>query len=164
LILNTLFAWLVNADYLAGNPLSLSRQRARQTKPRVTRFLNDDLWQAVKTAIDAIDAMPRATAREQEHYARVRWLISLLYLMGLRISEVVRNPMGGFFRRRDRDGRDRWWLAITGKGDKERLLPATTELMAELWRAIADSTVSRPCPIAAKQHRCYSPSAAFTGR
>jgi integrase/recombinase XerD len=130
-ILNTLFAWLVNAVYLAGNPLSLSRQRARKAKPRVTRFLEDDLWQAVKTSIDA---MPRDTAREQEHYARVRWLITLLYLMGLRISEVVSNPMGGFFRRRDRDGQDRWWLAITGKGDKERLLPATTELMAELTR------------------------------
>jgi integrase/recombinase XerD len=130
-ILNTLFAWLVNAGYLAGNPLSLSRQRARKAKPRVTRFLEDDLWQAVKTSIDA---MPRDTAREQEHYARVRWLITLLYLMGLRISEVVSNPMGGFFRRRDRDGQDRWWLAITGKGDKERLLPATTELMAELTR------------------------------
>jgi site-specific recombinase XerD len=36
------------------------------------------------------------TARAQEHYARVRWLISLLYLMGLRISEVVGNPMGVF--------------------------------------------------------------------
>jgi len=130
-ILNTLFAWLVNAGYLAGNPLSLSRQRARKAKPRVTRYLEDDLWQAIKTSIDA---MPCDTAREQEHYARVRWLISLLYLMGLRISEVVSNPMGGFFRRRDRDGQDRWWLAITGKGDKERLLPATTELMAELAR------------------------------
>jgi site-specific recombinase XerD len=130
-IVNTLFAWLVNAGYLAGNPLSLSRQRARKATPRVTRFLEDDLWQAVKTSIDA---MPRDTAREQEHYARVRWLISLLYLMGLRISEVVSNPMGGFFRRRDRDGQDRWWLAVTGKGDKERLLPATTELMAELSR------------------------------
>jgi integrase/recombinase XerD len=38
------------------------------------------------------------------------------------------------FRRRDGDGQDRWWLAITGKGDKERLLPATTGLMAELAR------------------------------
>ena len=64
----------------------------------------------------------------------MRWLISLLYLIGLRISEVVSNPMGGFFRRRDRDGQDRWWLAIIGKGDKERLIPATTELMAELAR------------------------------
>jgi len=130
-ILNTLFAWLVNAGYLAGNPLSLSRQRARKARPRVTRYLDDDLWQAVKTSVEA---MPRETAREREHYARVRWLISLLYLMGLRISEVVTNPMGGFFKRRDRDGQERWWLAITGKGDKERLLPATAELMAELAR------------------------------
>ena len=29
-ILNVLFSWLVNAGYLAGNPLSLSRQRARK--------------------------------------------------------------------------------------------------------------------------------------
>jgi integrase/recombinase XerD len=92
-ILNTLFAWLVNAGYLAGNPLSLSHQRVRKTKSRVTRFLDGDFWQAVKTSIDA---MPRDTAREQEHYARVRWLISLLYLIGLRISEVVSNPMGDF--------------------------------------------------------------------
>jgi site-specific recombinase XerD len=130
-ILNTLFAWLVNAGYLAGNPLSLSRQRARKARPRVTRYLDDDLWQAVKASVEA---MPRITVREQEHYARVRWLISLLYLMGPRISEVVTNPMGGFFKRRDRDGQERWWLAITGKGDKERLLPATAELMAELAR------------------------------
>src|ERR1700692_116586 len=66
-ILNTLFAWLVNAGYLAGNPLSLSRQRARKAKPRMPRFLENHLWQAVKTSIEA---MPRDTARAQEHYAR----------------------------------------------------------------------------------------------
>jgi integrase/recombinase XerD len=47
-ILNTLFAWLVNAGYLAGNPLSLSRQRGRKAKPRVTRFLENDLWRPSK--------------------------------------------------------------------------------------------------------------------
>jgi site-specific recombinase XerD len=130
-ILNALFAWLVNAGYLAGNPLSLSRQRARKTRPRVTRYLDHDLWQAVKASVEA---MPRTTAREQEHYAEMRWLFSVLYLMGLRISKIVTNPMGGFFKRRDRDGQERWWLAIAGKGDKERLLPATAELMAELVR------------------------------
>ena len=30
IILNTMFSWLVNAGYLAGNPLSLSRQRQRK--------------------------------------------------------------------------------------------------------------------------------------
>jgi hypothetical protein len=45
----------------------LSRKAGR------TIYIEDDLWQAVKTSIDA---MPRDTARAQEHYARVRWLIS----------------------------------------------------------------------------------------
>ena len=109
---------------------NLALSRGGLTKPVSPTFARSRLrlWQAVKASIDA---MPRDTAREQEHYARVRWLISLLYLMGLRISEVVNNPMGGFFRRRNRDGQDRWWLAITGKGDKERLLPGATVLSVQ---------------------------------
>lgn len=60
IILKTMFSWLVNAGYLAGNPLSLSRQRTRKAKPRITRYLDEDLWPEVKplvkapqTAIDA---------------------------------------------------------------------------------------------------------------
>lgn len=130
-ILNSMFAWLVNAGYLAGNPLSLSRQRARKAKPRIIRYLEDDLWDEVKKTIEA---MPRETKRDLEHYLRTRWLFSLLYLCGLRISEVVNNTMGCFFCRRDKDGEERWWIEITGKGDKTRLVPATNELMLELTR------------------------------
>jgi len=130
-ILNTLFSWLVNAGYLAGNPLSLSRQRQRKAKPRITRFLDEELWREVKASIEA---MPRETDREREHYFRVRWLFSLLYICGLRISEVTENTMGGLFCRRDKDGEERWWLEVTGKGDKTRIVPATNELMVELGR------------------------------
>lgn len=130
-ILNTMFSWLVDAGYLAGNPLSLSRQRGRKTQPRVTRFLEDALWTEVKVTIDS---MPRETNREREHYHRVRWLFTLLYLCGLRITEVVQNTMGGFFVRRNSLSEDVWWLEVTGKGDKTRLVPATKELMDELAR------------------------------
>ncbi|MFC3110644.1 tyrosine-type recombinase/integrase, partial [Undibacterium arcticum] len=131
IILNTLFSWLVNAGYLAGNPLSLSRQRARKAKPRITRYLEEDLWSEVKMTIDL---MPKESDREREHYYRARWLFSLLYLCGLRISEVVGNTMGSLFCRRDKDGEERWWLEILGKGDKLRIVPATNELMVELAR------------------------------
>ncbi|MDT9046621.1 integrase, partial [Escherichia coli] len=40
--------------------------------------------------------------------------------------------MPGFFCRRGADGKERWWLEVTGKGEKARLIPATAELMAEL--------------------------------
>ncbi|MDR5776812.1 MULTISPECIES: tyrosine-type recombinase/integrase [unclassified Caballeronia] len=130
-ILNAMFSWLVQAGYLAGNPLSLSRQRARQNAPRITRYLEPGIWQEVK---DSIAAMSRETARDTAHAYRVRWLFTLLYLGGLRIAEVGNNTMGQFFMRRDSDGAVRWWLAVRGKGDKERLVPATREMMTELSR------------------------------
>lgn len=143
IILNAMFSWLVNAGYLAGNPLSLSRQRQRKAKPRITRFLDDQLWLEVKTTIET---MPRETDRQREHFFRVRWLFSLLYICGLRISEVIENSMGAFFCRRDAEGEDRWWLEITGKGDKTRLVPATGELMVELTRYRRENGLS-PFPI-----------------
>jgi site-specific recombinase XerD len=130
-ILNGLFSWLVRAGYLAGNPLALSRQRTRKVAPRITRYLEPGLWQEVK---DTIAAMPHDTPRARAHYHRVRWLFTLLYLGGLRIAEVGGNTMGQFFVRRDADGAMRWWLTVHGKGDKDRLVPATRELMTELSR------------------------------
>ncbi|MGG4774513.1 tyrosine-type recombinase/integrase [Paenalcaligenes sp. Me52] len=131
IILNSMFSWLVAAGYLAGNPLSLTKQRSRNAAPRVSRYLDDDIWLEVKRTITYL---PQDTDREREHYARLRWLFSLLYVCGLRISEVIENQMSGFFCRRGNDGVERWWLEITGKGNKTRIVPATTELMAELLR------------------------------
>lgn len=130
-ILNSMFSWLVNAGYLAGNPLALSRERKRRPPPRVTRYLDEEIWRAVK---DTVDALPRETNREREHYFRFRWLISLFYICGLRISEISGATMGAFFTRRDRSGEQRWWLEVMGKGDKIRIVPATGELMEELSR------------------------------
>ncbi len=42
--------------------------------------------------------------------------------------------MGAFFCRRDAQGAERWWLEVTGKGNKTRLVPATDDLIAELAR------------------------------
>lgn len=129
-IVNSMLSWLVQAGYLAGNPLSLSRHRGSAPAPRVVRFLEDDLWAEVR---QTIAGLPQVIEREQAVYWRARWLFSLLYLCGLRISEVVGNSMGRFFSRTDaKTGKLRWWLQITGKGSKERLVPATDELVLEL--------------------------------
>ncbi|SAL88858.1 Phage integrase [Caballeronia terrestris] len=121
----------MQAGYLAGNPLSLSRQRTKHAPPRITRYLEPGLWQEVK---DTIAAVPRDSDRARAHAYRVRWLFTLLYLGGLRIAEVGANTMGQFFVRRDADGTLRWWLSLHGKGGKERLVPATREMMMELSR------------------------------
>lgn len=130
-ILNAMFSWLVEAGYLAGNPLALSRRKRRMAAPRVSRFLPVEHWAVVKATIEA---MPVVSDRERLQAARCRWLFSLLYIGGLRVSEICSTTMSGFFARRSTDARERWWLEITGKGGKTRLVPATGELMAELMR------------------------------
>lgn len=130
-IMNAMFSWLVEAGYLAGNPLALSRRKRRMAAPRVSRFLPVEHWEVVKATIEA---MPEMSARERLQAARCRWLFSLLYIGGLRVSEICSGTMGGFFSRRSTDARERWWLEITGKGGKTRLVPATGELMTELMR------------------------------
>lgn len=119
--INAMFAWLVQAAYLAGNPLSPARQRTRRAKPRITRYLDRELWHEVKLHIDSL---PKDTPRERERYLRARWLFTMLSLGGLRISEVDGNTMGCFFCRHDADGQERWWLEVLGKGGKEGLVPA----------------------------------------
>ncbi|WP_420994222.1 tyrosine-type recombinase/integrase [Cupriavidus sp. 30B13] len=130
-IINALLSWLVEAGYLAGNPLALARRRRGHAQPRITRYLSHELWQAVK---DAIEAMPAHSERERLHAARCRWLLTVLYLGGLRAAEAAGTTMGAFFCRRDAHGAERWWLEVTGKGNKTRLVPATDELIAELAR------------------------------
>lgn len=148
-IINALFSWLVEAGYLAGNPLSLGRRRRRVGPRQTSRFLPHEHWEEVKATILA---MPTDSGREAAHSARCRWLFSLLYIGGLRVSEVTSSTMGGFYSQRDRGGVERWWLEVIGKGDKTRIVPATSELMTELmvyrkahgWPALPGSNESTP--------------------
>jgi integrase/recombinase XerD len=97
----------------------LSRQRTRHALQRITRYLEPCVWQEIK---DFIATTPKETHRETAHAYRVRWLFALLYLGGLHIAEAGANTMTKFFVRRDADGNLRWWLAVQGKGDKQRLV------------------------------------------
>jgi integrase len=74
-ILNSLFTWLVNAGYLTGNPLALSRQRQRKAPPRITRYLEDDVWAEVKASINT---MQQESALERERYLRALAFLATL--------------------------------------------------------------------------------------
>ncbi len=131
-ILNGLFNWLVEAGYLAGNPLALRRRQKTHVRSRkITRFLPQAHWAAVRRTIEE---MPTDTPRDELRAARARWLFSLLYLGGLRVSEVCALSMGAFHAVQAADGKQRWWIDVTGKGNKKRIVPATDELIAELVR------------------------------
>jgi len=126
LIINALFSYLVKAGYLAGNPLALARRRGRGIQPlrQVERYLEQDQWQAL---LAAVEALPRDTERACQHYARARYLVALLYLLGPRVSEVADHAMNSFVQIRGR-----WWWQVTGKGRKEARVPVNQDMLAAL--------------------------------
>ncbi|PIE82840.1 MAG: integrase [Candidatus Contendobacter odensis] len=126
LIINSMLSYLVKAGYLAGNPLALVRRRHRNQNATnsVERFLEHDQWQAL---LDTIKALPQDSKRDQQHHARARYLLALLYLLGPRVSEIANHTMGSFVQIRSR-----WWWHVTGKGQKEARVPVNRDMLQAL--------------------------------
>ena len=131
-ILKTMLDWLVEAGYLAANPLGLMRQHrklARRAKPqeeRVERFLDGVMWQAVMATVEA---MPRDTAKQIAAYERLRFICALLYLLGPRAGELESHTMNSF-----RELNGHWWWQVVGKGEKRARIPVGDDMLAALAR------------------------------
>ncbi len=128
-ILSSLFIYLVDAGYLAGNPVALIRRRGGSNGKRsakVERYLDHALWQSV---LDFIEMLPQSTRSEQQHYERVRWLFRLLYGASLRVSEAAQVKSSNLSQRRGK-----WWLHVVGKGESEGDVPMSDDLMNDLAR------------------------------
>jgi len=129
-IINALFNYLVEAGYLAGNPLGLMRRqlmKRRSQKNKVTeRFLEKNCWD---TVLKYIKSLPQKKPREQKHYERIRYLFSLLYLLGPRVSEVANSTMNDI-----KQIRGKWWWEVTGKGEKTDRIPVNDSFLKALMR------------------------------
>lgn len=132
IIINALFSYLVDAGYLAGNPLSLIRRRNRKLRPQADqaisqqRYLDHKTWQLLK---DHLTNQPRETTKQENHFQRNRFLFHLLYLMAPRVSEVSSHSMNSF-----RLYRGQWWWFVLGKGEKQGKIPASDEMLSALMQ------------------------------
>lgn len=130
-ILGACFTFLVQAGYLANNPLQLmSRKRLRnqiQTSNKVERYLEHDVWNFLWEFIHT--KIAKNTQAEKNVHERTLFLFSLLYLQSPRVSEVANHTMGDFTQKRGL-----WWWRITGKGNKTALIPVKTDMMKALMR------------------------------
>lgn len=155
-VINALFSWLVEARYLAANPLVLTRRRRASGERRLTRLLSNSQLQAVWAYVASL---PTVTAAQQLEVYRLRWVLSLALVTGVRISELVSTRMGACYWLSDRDGEPRWFLEVVGKGDKPRQLPLPASLLTTLQayrRALglpATPQAQEPWPLVLKQRR-----------
>jgi site-specific recombinase XerD len=129
-ILDGMFAYLVEAGYLAGNPLALRRRRrhggAGSQPESIERFLDRGSWEFL---LGWLDRLPTDTPRKRAKAERLRFLFSLLYLLGPRLHEVANHTMGSFVQRRGK-----WWWSVIGKGKKHATIPVPDEMMGALAR------------------------------
>lgn len=148
-ILSTLYNFLIAEEYLVSNPVALIRQkskfiRKRQQNPPIRR-LSRIQWEAVLEAAETL-----ADDSPQMH-ERTRFMLSLLFGMYLRISELAASDrwipsMNDFAK----DSNGHWWFTTVGKGNKERQIAVSDAVLDSLtrWRLFLGMT---PLPSPADQ-------------
>ncbi|MGQ3892213.1 tyrosine-type recombinase/integrase [Legionella sp. CNM-4043-24] len=134
-ILSTYFNFLIAEEYMASNPVALIRQKSKFVRKRQqsapVRRLSMLQWYAV---LDAAEAM---ADENPEMHERTRFILSLLFGMYLRISELAASDrwiptMNDFAK----DSNGCWWFTTVGKGNKERQVAVSDEMLSSLsrWR------------------------------
>jgi integrase/recombinase XerD len=134
-ILGSMFSWLCNSGYLSKNPFKLHRNISLAQKNRIDRYFSRDLWSGL---LDSINHQLYCTKEQQDQEAfalavRNKWIISLFYLSGIRISESLENNMQDIvsIKSSNNNAQDlsQWWINILGKGNKHRRIPVHSELI-----------------------------------
>lgn len=126
-ILDSFFNYLVQTNYLIGNPLAVDRRRKKRHQSRpmiIDRYLELDEIQAT---LEALGSHSIKYKEPEFQIARARYIILLLFYTGLRIAEVANHRMGNFMQRENN-----WFLRIVGKGKKLREVPVPDELLEAL--------------------------------
>lgn len=138
-ILSALYNYLLQEEYIHVNPVALIRQKSKfirkqqgQTK---IRRLSELQWQyVIKTAKELAE-------NDADVHERTLFIMSILYSMYLRISELTASPrwsplMNHFGR--DSDGN--WWFTTVGKGNKQRQIAVSNATLVALkrWRKHLD--------------------------
>lgn len=135
-IQSTFFNFLIAEEYLVSNPVALIRQKSKFVRKyqhnAPVRRLSPTQWQIVyDVALDLAQANP-------EKHERTLFILSLLYGMYLRISELAASErwipsMNHFFK----DPHGHWWFKTVGKGNKERQIAVSDAMLQSLirWRS-----------------------------
>ena len=132
-VVNSLITYLVDAQYLAYHPLKLIRKKqASFQNPLVRkmqikkRILEQDEWETMQ---EVLENWPAATPHERDEKERLRFLVRILFFLGLRVNELVTHTWGAF---QKEEGL--WWFYVLGKGSKLAKIPVNDEFMSDVKR------------------------------
>lgn len=130
---NSFFNFMIQEGYIEANPFSQLRQKSKfirkQQTTTVIRRLSDLQWSYV---IETAELMAN---EKPEVHERTLFIMTALYAMYLRISELTASQrwipkMRDFHQ--DLDGN--WWFTTVGKGNKERIISVSNNMLKALTR------------------------------
>ncbi|MBL4867514.1 MAG: site-specific integrase [Pseudomonadales bacterium] len=129
-ILSSFYNYLLQEELAQVNPIALMRQKSKyirteNTSP-IVRRLSDRQWETVIN-------LAKLRAKSEEKEERTVFILSCLYSMYLRISELVASDrwtptMSDFIK--DADGN--WWFKTVGKGNKARQIAVSDAMLEAL--------------------------------
>ncbi|GAB3483630.1 tyrosine-type recombinase/integrase [Marinomonas epiphytica] len=154
-ILSSYYGFLMQEDAVGQNPVALIRQKSKFVKKEVTRKqvrrISNLQWDYV------IETAELLAEQDPVTHERTLFIMNALLGMYLRISELVADErsapvMGDFIK--DADGH--WWFKVLSKGNKERLVAVSDDMLSALtryrrFRDLPDlPTVAEPTPLIPK--------------
>lgn len=129
--LSSFYNFLIQNEFLTSNPVSIIKQKTTLIRKRQNiapiRRISHEQWQYV------LKAAREFVAKNSAQHSRTLFIIQALYGMYLRISELVASSrwqpqMNSFYK--DSDGN--WWFKVVGKGNKERDISVSDEMLIAL--------------------------------
>lgn len=131
-ILSSFYTFCQQEEISDLNPVALIRQKSKflqkDSDLTVVRRLSNQQWQT-------IIGIAKQRAEIDTHHERTVFILSCLYSMYLRISELIANErwtptMSDFFK----DAQDHWWFKTVGKGNKLRQIAVSDDMLNALKR------------------------------
>ena len=137
-IINALFSYLVDAHYLAGNPLAIMRKKRqgvakrRRTVPKsIPLHTFERLVEALQSECERLNGL----GSEHVEMERMLMVVRVLANTGMRRGEFANALVGDLYPARDPLTRaDSWFLTVTGKGDKTEPIAFNPAALAALHR------------------------------
>jgi len=131
-VLSSFYNYLAIEEKVLINPIALIKQKSRYLQKRQTKAvimrLSERQWQF---CLETVKEM----AESEPQHERTLFMLSALYLLYLRISELSASErwipqMGHFYR----DSSNRWWFKTVGKGNKMREIAVSDDMLTALKR------------------------------
>lgn len=132
-VCGSFYNYLIQEDYIHFNPVAQIRQKSKfirqQKSNHQVRRLSELQWSYV------IETAEMLFEQKPDLHNRTLFIMKALYGMYLRISELAASarwePQMGHFQK-DADGN--WWFLTVGKGNKERLISVSDDMLNALKR------------------------------